>query len=477
MAQKPCSLGKDQAAFANYALLGLVMSRLYLARKQLLLKAGSVYLLVFSLALLQSVPAHAEFSTLAVFSSPTEKAENTRVEVGQWYLPDKPAKGFYRVKMIRSEICNTDRRVLAGTKQAEVTQRKVVMGHEGIGRIYQTPERTTGTDLQIGDLVVVAPHYVDNNDESLKKGLPNLSPKMKHTGIHINGVFADYMDFPEYTIMKIPGSEELLKQVANPQTYYDEMVMIEPLACVQRGYTLLQKQDYFQPAQIKEVLILGSGPMGLIHALHIQDQYPSYQVDIFDIDPLRRNLAKNVPFLRAHVLEQLDYSKQYDLVVTATSSESASVHDAVSLVRNNGVILLFSGIDLKEGQAHPKVASVDIEDVHRYEGSVRLINQDFDNKRKSIYFLGTSGYVHDDFCSSIKELHKDLLLGDKAIFRGISTTTVLGLANKVATDLSLHFHDAKFSTPALVQLLKVYNPEMKGDYNVHNYLKIFVRHE
>ena len=123
------------------------------------------------------------------------------------------------------------------------------------------------------------------------------------------------------------------------------------------------------------------------------------------------------------------------------------------------------------------LASIDIEDVHRYEGSVQLINHDFGGKRKSIYFLGTSGYVHDDFLSSINELHKDLLQGDKAIFLGISTTTVVGLDNKIATDLSKHYHDAKFPTPALIQLLKVYNPKMQGDYNVHHYLKIFVRHD
>lgn len=425
-----------------------------------------------------AAPVSAKFTTLALYSIPSDKDKATaNCEVGQWELPDRPAKGFYRVKMIRSEICNTDRRVLAGTKRAEVSSRKVVMGHEGIGRIYQVPEGAERTDLKIGDLVVVGPHYVEANDPLLKKGLPNLSPSMKHTGIHINGVFANYMDFPEYTIMKIPDGDEMLKKVGNPETYFDQMVMIEPLSCVQRGYKLLTKQDYYQSQKINKALILGSGPMGVIHALHLQDQYPEISVDIFDIDPIRRELAKNVPMLKANVLDKLDYAKEYDLVVTATSSKSTAVHDAVTLVRDNGVILLFSGIDLREGEPHPKVAAIDIEDVHRYEGSVRLINQDLGTKRKSIYFLGTSGYVHDDFLSSMAELHKDLLRGEKSLFRGIATTTVVGLDNKVATDLSKHFHDAKFSTPALIQLLKVYDPKMQGDYNVHHYLKIFVRHD
>lgn len=427
--------------------------------------------------LIGSTPAFAKFTTLAVYSDPGKNGESEKVAVGNWDLPDKPAPGFYRVKMIRSEICNTDRRVLAGTKPAEVLKRKVVMGHEGIGRIYMLPENAERADLKTGDLVVVGPHYVESDDEMLKKGLPNLSPKLKHTGIHLDGVFANYMDFPAFTIIKIPNAEEILAKVGSPQTYYDQMVMIEPLSCVQRGYKLLQKQDYYKSGQVKSALILGCGPMGLLHALHIQNKFPEIKLDVYDIDPIRRKLAGNVELLKAHVLDRLDFEKNYDLVVTATSSRAASSQDAIRLVKDNGVVLLFSGVDMKEGEQHPRVGPVDVEDVHRHEGSVRLINHEVDGKSKSIYFLGTSGYVHDDFMSSIEELHEDLLRGDKSIFRGIATTTVIGLDNKVATDLSKRFHDARFSVPALPELLKVFDPKMEGDHNVHNYLKIFVRHD
>lgn len=435
----------------------------------------SVSLLIALLML--GLPVIAKVATLAVYSEPAAKGSTTRVAVGQWDLPDKPPAGFYRVKMLRSEICNTDRRVLAGTKRAELTRRKVVMGHEGIGRIHMLPTAGANANLHVGDLVVVAPHYVESNDPLLKRGLPNLSPRMKHTGIHMNGVFANLMDFPAYNIIKIPDADEMVKKVADPQIYYDQMVMIEPLSCVQRGYKLLQKQDYFKGGQIKNALILGSGPMGVIHALHLQNKYPEVDVDIFDVDPIRRNLAKNVPNSKAHVLESLDYDRHYDLVVTATSSESAATSNAIKLVKDNGVVLLFSGIDLKEGEAHPKVGPVDIEDVHRYEGSLRLMNHYVDGRTKSIYFLGTSGYVEDDFKSAIEELHEDLLAADKGIYRALSTTLIEGLNNKNTVDLSRRFHDAHFPSPALIHLLQVYNAAMKGDYNVHNYLKIFVRHD
>ncbi|CAF4003161.1 unnamed protein product, partial [Rotaria sp. Silwood1] len=162
----------------------------------------------------------------------------------EFELPLKPISGFCRVKLIRSQICNSDRRVLAGTKQSKVNQ-SIVLGHEGIGIIEELSYENKQNDLKIGDLVVLGPHFVEENDIYLKKGLPNLSCQMKHMGIHINGVFANKMDFPEYTVNKIIGANEIIQQTTNLNDYYDQMVLIEPLACVQRGYKLLEKQDYF----------------------------------------------------------------------------------------------------------------------------------------------------------------------------------------------------------------------------------------
>lgn len=432
-----------------------------------------------TLTTLYSSVVLAGFSTLAVYSDPDQKHATVNVTVGNWQLPDAPPNGYYRVKMVRSEICNSDRRSLAGTKKSDLWRKRVVLGHEGIGYIHQLPtDADKQNNLQSGDLVVLLPHYVEKDDPMLAKGLPNLSKQMKHLGIHINGAFADYMDYPEYNVYEIADAEETIKKTKDKDIYYDQMVMIEPLACVQRGYRLLQGQDYFKKGQIKTALILGAGPMGMLHALHLQNKYPGIAVDIYDIDPIRRNLARNVKYLKARVLDQHDESRRYDLIVAATSSWDANTKDAIKLIKDNGIVLLFSGIDMKEGASRPVVGGVDIETVHRYEGSVRLMNFDMSGGRsKSIYFIGTSGYIKDDIARAIKELHEDFLRGNESIYADVSTTMIKGLDGKTAYDLSKEFHDATFGTPAIIPLLKLYNENMKGDKNVHNYLKIFVRHK
>jgi threonine dehydrogenase-like Zn-dependent dehydrogenase len=316
---------------------------------------------------------------------------------------------------------------------------------------------------------------VEKDDPMLYKGLPNLSKKMKHLGIHINGVFADYMDFPEYNVHKIEGAEQVLSKIKDKEQYYNQMVMMEPLACVQRGYKLLQKQDYFNMSMIKTVLIIGAGPMGVIHAVHLKNKYPNIKMEIYDIDPIRRKLAKNVKFIKPNIINQYDKAKEYDLVVNATSNSDANIRDSVKLVRNNGIILLFSGIDMQENEQHPLVGAVDMENVHRYEGSVRLINYDFGDNKKSIYFIGTSGYVTENVEDSIRELNEDFLRGEKSVYKDISTTQIKKLDSRTAVDISGNFQNAVFNEPAIIPLLKLYAPDMQGIENVHNYLKIIIK--
>ncbi|CAF3973044.1 unnamed protein product, partial [Rotaria sp. Silwood1] len=286
---------------------------------------------------------------------------------------------------------------------------------------------------------------------------------MKHMGIHINGVFANKMDFPEYTVNKIIGANEIIQQTTNLNDYYDQMVLIEPLACVQRGYKLLEKQDYFNVKTIKNVFILGAGPMGIIHAIHIQKIYPNLHVTITDIDPIRRKSAKNIRNLKINVVDE-DYFNnndiEYDLIIVATSNRKANTIDSIRLIKNNGIILLFSGIDMKETDSRPIIGGIDIETIHRHEHSVQLINYNIESngiRNKSIYFIGTSGYVKEDFHTSIQELHDDFILDTQfRLYKNVITSMINKLNGYIVHDLTGMFHDITYNVPAIIPLLELY---------------------
>jgi len=115
--------------------------------------------------------------------------------------------GFLRLKMLRASICQTDRRVLLGTKPANLNE-NLILGHEGIARV-----ESVGANVSyklIGKTVVVLPHhYVP--DPLVVRGLGFLSKKLEHLGIHRNGTFATRVDVPANCVFVLNRSELIPK--------------------------------------------------------------------------------------------------------------------------------------------------------------------------------------------------------------------------------------------------------------------------
>ena len=131
---------------------------------------------------------------------------------------------------------------------------------------------------------------------------------------------------------------------------------------------------------------------------------------------------------------------------------------------------------MKPGDSPPMAGPVNVEGAHRHEGSVKLMKFDVGGKPKSIYFVGTSGYIKSDLLSAINELHQDLALGAETVYKSVSTTLIKGLGGKTAYDMTGRFHDIVFNEPAIVPLLKLYYGDAPDDENVHHHLKISIEH-
>lgn len=390
-------------------------------------------------------------------------------------LPDYPPQGYYRVKMIRSQICNADRRALGGTKKNELRTQKIVLGHEGLGVIVESSIKTS-TRYNIGDLVVLCPHLLSPDDQMHTYNLPNLSPHMKHMGIHTDGVFADVLDYPEYNVYKIPKAQDIIQRVGK-EAYYNQMVLVEPLACVQRGIKLVVQRELIRDQDEFKILILGGGPMGILHAMHLQNTFPHTDVSLYDPDPLRQDLATHIPGLHTNILSYLEPSLGlYDLVIVATSNFRANVQDCFQMCKHDGTVLLFSGIDLLATQHYPVINGIDIEVLHRYEGFAQILDRRNESHIVRINIVGTSGYVKEDFATAIEELHTDLMRNPQPLFKGVATAYVNHLDGKILRDLSGRAKDAIFLTPALLPMLALYNERMEDQFNVRRYLKIYVKH-
>ncbi len=353
--------------------------------------------------------AYAQIYVDAAYSKPTAEKNRATVEIGTIALPNEPAPGEVRVAMKCAQICQSDRRILTGTKKSEALVREIVLGHEGVGRVSQMSADLKSENLQIGSYVVILPHYVPDNDPTTTKGFPNLSPNMKHIGFSLNGVFAEQMDFPKYNIFPISEADTMIRKFGENR-YLEQMVNAEPLACVQRAFKLLDlKQPKILNRTSSRILILGAGPMGLLHALHARMKYPHAQVMSYDTNSTRRSLAKQILGKSAVLDSTAKFANSFDVVVTSTSSGEANSVDAPNLVKNNGVIVLFSGINMHKNEQSPKINGVNIEDVHRREDVKQIQNYRQGSHEKNFMLLGSSGYTKTDIATSVSELHADLL--------------------------------------------------------------------
>ncbi|OYZ11958.1 MAG: hypothetical protein B7Y39_19085 [Bdellovibrio sp. 28-41-41] len=141
-----------------------------------------------------------EQDTLKQVSPKKESGRYSAVVIEQELKQDIP-KGYVRLQVLRFSICNTDRRVLDGTKSAKLTD-SFILGHEGIGVIVGVGDGVDEKSLGQG-ISLILPHYYEENDPLLKNGVPYLSLQLKHLGIHINGCFASYVDVPEQCVFSV----------------------------------------------------------------------------------------------------------------------------------------------------------------------------------------------------------------------------------------------------------------------------------
>ncbi|MDP4092136.1 MAG: zinc-dependent dehydrogenase [Bacillota bacterium] len=249
------------------------------------------------------------------------------------YPTPKAGSGEITVKIKASGICATDVKTLLG--QGLPKELPTILGHEVVGEIYEMGEGVKGFNL--GERVAVYPIAVCGECYYCKNGHHNLCLKEFGLGHGINGGFAEYVKLPAQ-IINIGGVIKIPDELS-----YEKAVIAEPLSC---GIAALRK-NRVKPGD--RVVIVGSGPMGLIH-LKVS-KWAGATVIMADVLDKRLKIAKQMGADYCINVSEANLEEELRKITGGTGAEVVItslgipkvIEDSYRLVRNGGILNIFGG--------------------------------------------------------------------------------------------------------------------------------------
>lgn len=166
--------------------------------------------------------------------------------------PPEPGPGEAVLRVGACGICGTDLRIAAGGHRAYPSGTVRIPGHEVAGTILAVGD---GIDFKEGQPTFIAPNFGCGRCAQCRLGRVNLCVRPEAVGISMDGGLADQLLLPanlvaQGNVLPVPEAADL-RAVA----------LAEPLACVLRGSEAcdIRAGDL--------VVIVGAGPVGLMHLL------------------------------------------------------------------------------------------------------------------------------------------------------------------------------------------------------------------
>ena len=253
---------------------------------------------------------------------------NLRIE--RVNVPEVEA-GEVLVKVKAATTCGTDLKILQRGYAEKVIKLPTIFGHEWAGEVVEVGEGLKwpkkGMRIRAGNS---APCL---HCAMCQKGRYNLCENM----IWLWGAYADYI--------KVPARMVLVNMQEIPQhVSYEEAAITEPLACVLHGA---------EKASVKlgdAVIIIGAGPIGLLHLLAARKRGAEKVISI-DLVEERLDFAKKLGAdetinpEKENVVEkvqQLTGGCGADIVIEAIGLPQ-TWEQALKLVRKGGTVLEFGG--------------------------------------------------------------------------------------------------------------------------------------
>ncbi len=240
------------------------------------------------------------------------------------------------LKVASAAVCGSDIRMFNNGYKGITESTPKILGHEICGIIEEVGENVSGYTK--GMRVAVAPNWGCGVCDQCVSGNTHLCSTYKAFGINENGGFAEYVKVPEEAVRQ----GNLVEVPAGISS--DEVALIEPLSCVYNG----QRRTGIEEGDT--VLVIGAGPIGIMHAMLAKAQGAS-KVMVNDLSEERLEICKKIDSsiltvssdnLKQNILD-LTNGKGLDVCIVACPAPQAQTQ-SLELMNMNGKILFFGGL-------------------------------------------------------------------------------------------------------------------------------------
>jgi L-iditol 2-dehydrogenase len=296
------------------------------------------------------------------------------LRVGETDVPQIDA-GDILIQVKGAFVCGTDVRMYHNGYQGVSEATPLILGHEGSGIVVRAGSHVK--NYKEGMRVTVAPNVGCGICDYCVSGNTHLCLQCQALGIHLPGFFAKYIKIPENFVRQ--GNV-----VEIPDTLsFEEAALAEPLACVFNAF----EKSRIRPGET--VLIIGAGPIGLMHAKMAQAAGVE-KVIINDLSRERLDLCRQLDSTFITIesetlkedIDRLTESRGVDVCITACPAPQAQ-QIALELAAINGRIIFFGGlppekahVSLNTNLIHYKqleVTGTTRQSLSQYRRSLRLV--------------------------------------------------------------------------------------------------------
>lgn len=243
--------------------------------------------------------------------------------------------GEVLIKVEACAICGTDvKSFLVGNPRIKPPQ---VMGHEFCGTIVEIGNGVEA--YKVGQRVTMATTIGCGECIYCKKGRTNLCRSAEAMGFHYPGAMGPYIKIPAKAVR-----QEHLVDVGD----LDAVVasLSEPMSCAMNDISRVPEEE------LKSALIIGLGPLGLLHAVCLREKGIENIVCV-EFPGKRTDMAREMGFTTLvpdeldEKYKQLSEGEGFDLVIV-TAPHNPSQGKAPAYARKGGYVSLFASLPVKD---------------------------------------------------------------------------------------------------------------------------------